>query len=143
MDKELEDALRKVLTAPDRGHIPQAKVFAQAALQRPNTGVEMEGEMLTTHISRVLNLLIHWRGYEAQVVKDVLRRYLKGERFKERQAMGVKRIPIERIPVVRCPRLGSTTRVLDDAINRLSCVHCEYKDHITRQSVFCTFPRSH
>jgi len=88
MDKELEDALNKVLKAPDKGFIPYAKTYAGAALCNPYTGVVMEGDELHTQLLYVLSNLTHWRGYEAQVVKDVLRQYAGVKLIKKKYKKG-------------------------------------------------------
>jgi len=44
---------------------------------------------------------------------------------------------IERQRVVRCPAVGAVVLVEDEAHNRLSCIHCDCCEKITRRSVHC------
>ena len=75
MNQELKCALEKILKLPDTGHQDYAKSYARAALRNPHTNVEMRGEMLEYQLRYVLSNLRHWKGYEAQVTKDILRKH--------------------------------------------------------------------
>jgi hypothetical protein len=76
MEKSLEDALKLVLTLGDSGYKDYAKAYANAALKSPVTGVEMEGEELEVQVRYVLSNLGYWKGYQAQVTKDIFKKFL-------------------------------------------------------------------
>ena len=76
MEKELKDALELVLTLSDSGYKDYAKAYANAALKSPVTGVEMEGEELEVQVRYVLSNLGYWKGYQAQVTKDVFKKFV-------------------------------------------------------------------
>jgi len=77
MDGELKDALLKIIRAGGSGNILTAKAYAQSAICNPKTRLEMEGEELYDHLSRVLVNIKHWKGYDAQIVKDTIREQLE------------------------------------------------------------------
>lgn len=76
MEKELKDALKKVLTLDDSGFKDYAKAYAKAALNSPVTHYEMEGEGLKIQVNYVLSNLGYWRGPEAKATKAVFKKFL-------------------------------------------------------------------
>jgi hypothetical protein len=64
------------LTIGDSGYKDYAKAYANAALKSPVTGVEMEGEELEVQVRYVLSNLGYWKGYQAQVTKDIFKKFL-------------------------------------------------------------------
>ena len=78
MDNLVKTALKAViLEAPSSGYNDYARAYAQAALNHPYSGGEMQSEELKVQLLYVMNNLQYWKGDRAKEVKAVLRKAAK------------------------------------------------------------------
>jgi len=78
MDNLVRAALKAVvLETPSSGFNDYARAYAQAALNHPHNGGEMENEELKVQLLYVLNNLQYWKGERAKEVKAILRKAAK------------------------------------------------------------------
>lgn len=74
MEEVLRTALIKVRDdTPKQGTCIKAAEYAADTIKDMN----LYGKPLKERVSLILNHITHWKGYQAQYVKDVLKRYAK------------------------------------------------------------------